>query len=580
MANRNTVWSEVLAEELAKVGLQEVCLAPGSRSTPLVLAIAAHPNIKIYTHLDERSAGFFALGLAKASMRPVALVCTSGTAAANFFPAVIEAHQSGVPLLVLSADRPFELRDSGANQSIDQVRLYGSFALWSVDVALPEAQPEAVFIRSLRTLAARAYATATGPRPGVVHLNLPFRKPLEPTPVPNDLSEPPADATERAEAFTRVIRPTPKLESNKISELGQALSECKSGIIICGVDCPREAAFLNALNNLSGQTGFPILTDAASGLRFSELGTLAGFDSYLATDCVPQPEFILRFGRAPTSAPLQRYLAGLEPKENWQVSAAGLWADETHQLTRFIKTDEVDFCEQLTQALKVHEYQSKPELKERFSQLETLNWNFWQDKLEEEYFDGSIGYNLVQSLPDDSVLFVGNSLSVRHLEQFGYAKNKSLDVYANRGASGIDGNISTALGLGAAHSNKPLFMLLGDLTLYHDMNGLWGLRHLKNPVTVVLLNNNGGGIFRRLPIADYEPEFSQYFLTPPDLDFKHTAALYGLEYIKVDSLESFQQALSKATYPKLIDVQTDSAQDADIRNSLMKQYQTFIKENL
>lgn len=577
MANRNTLWAGVLTTELAKAGLKEVCLAPGSRSTPLVLAFAKHPDITVYTHLDERSTGFFSLGLAKASRRPVALVCTSGTAAANFFPAVIEAHQSGVPLLVLSADRPFELRDSGANQSIDQVRLYGSFALWSVDVALPAAQPEAVFIRGLRTLAARAYATAAGPRPGVVHLNLPFRKPLEPTPVPSDLTEPPPDATERSGAFTQVVRPAPKLEPDKINTLVQALADCESGIIICGVDCPRDQTFQDALNDFSKQSGFPIFADSASGLRFSELETLSGFNSYLAIDPLPQPEFVLRLGRAPTSAVLQRYLAGLEPKENWQVSAAGLWADETHQLTRFIQTDEADFCQQLTQALRKGDDHSDSQAKETFERLETLTWTFWQGHLSNEYFDGSVTYTLLKSLPENSVLFVGNSLSVRHVEQFGQT-DQPIEVHANRGASGIDGNVSTALGLGAAHTDKPLFMLLGDLTLYHDMNGLWGLKHLENPVTIVLLNNNGGGIFRRLPIAEFEPEFSQYFLTPPDLDFAHTAALYGLEYFPVKSLEDFQEALAASKHPKLIDVQTDSAQDADIRNSLMKQYQTFIKE--
>ena len=579
MANRNTLWAETLASELGKAGLKEVCLAPGSRSTPLVLAFAKHPDIKVYTHLDERSAGFFALGLAKASGHPAALVCTSGTAAANFFPSVIEAHQSGVPLLVLSADRPFELRDSGANQSIDQVRLYGNFALWSVDVALPEAQPEAVFVRSLRTLAARAYATASGPRPGVVHLNLPFRKPLEPTSVPSDLTEPPPGASGRAEVFTKVLHPSPKLEQNEFKTLARAISNCKSGIIICGVDSPRDQTFRRALDDFSKQSGFPIFADSASGLRFSEFETLSGFDSYLATNPLPQPEFVLRFGRAPTSAILQRYLAGLESKETWQVNAAGLWADETHRLTRFIQTDEADFCQQLTQALRKSDYYLNSEIKEAFERLETLTWDFWREHLPNEYFDGSVTYNLVKNLPEKGVLFVGNSLSVRHLEQFGQT-DKPIEVYANRGASGIDGNVSTALGLGASCPDNPLFMLLGDLTLYHDMNGLWGLRHLENPVTIVLLNNNGGGIFRRLPIAKYEPEFSKYFLTPPELDFKHIAALYGLEYFPVNSLEAFQKVLSIPKHPKLIDVQTDSAQDAEIRSGLLRQYQTFIHENL
>src|SRR5690606_9090424 len=186
MSNRNVLWTDVFVDELARAGLKAVCIAPGSRSTPLTLAFARHGDIKIYAHLDERSAAFFALGLALASDEPVALVCTSGTAAANFFPAIVEAHMSRVPLLVITADRPPELRYSGANQTIDQIKMYGDYALWSVDAPLPEANPAALTIRSLRTLANRAYAKANGIRKGVVHINMPFRKPLEPIPVAGD----------------------------------------------------------------------------------------------------------------------------------------------------------------------------------------------------------------------------------------------------------------------------------------------------------------------------------------------------------------------------------------------------------
>ncbi len=197
MANRNTLWANIFVDELSRAGLQAVCIAPGSRSTPLTLAFAQHGGIKIYTHLDERSAGFFALGLALASDAPVALLCTSGTAAANFFPAIIEAHMSRVPLIVITADRPPELRHSGANQTIDQVKMYGDQVLWSVDVGLPEANPPAIAIRNLRTLAARAYAKANGIRKGVVHINMPFRKPLEPVDVEGDAVEVPAGAEAR-----------------------------------------------------------------------------------------------------------------------------------------------------------------------------------------------------------------------------------------------------------------------------------------------------------------------------------------------------------------------------------------------
>ena len=576
MANRNTLWASILVEELAKAGLSKVCLAPGSRSTPLVLAFAAQPEITVYTHLDERSAGFFALGMAKALQKPVALLCTSGTAAANFYPAVVEAHQAGVPLIALTADRPFELRDSGANQSIDQVGMYGRFALWAVDVTLPEQQPSAQLIRSLRTLAARAYATANGARAGVVQLNLPFRKPLEPTEVKEDVLELPPTAEPRPASFTQILSGKPQLSRADITPLLDALSNCRNGLIVCGVDSPRTAEFAKAIQTLSEQTGFPILADATSGVRFAGLDVLSGFDSYLALPNVPKAECLLRFGRAPTSAALQHYLLSCDAKENWQISMVGMWADEEHTLTRFIQTEEVDFCRQLSAGLAQRKHQAEAKFKVEFERLEQATWDFWDNNLPKHYFDGTVVHALVKILPENSVLFTANSLSVRHLEQFGHS-NATFSAYANRGASGIDGNVSTALGLGAA-TLKPLYMLIGDLTLYHDMNGLWGLRHLKQDVTIVLLNNNGGGIFRRLPIAEYEPEFERYFLTPPDLDFSYVAKLYRLEHHLITSLNDFRNALTAEHPRKLIEVQTNSSQDAAIRTDLLTKYQTYMEE--
>lgn len=578
MANRNTLWAELLVTELARAGLKHVCLAPGSRSTPLVLAFAAQPELTLYTHLDERSAAFFALGLARASGSPVALLCTSGTAAANFYPAVVEAHQAAIPLIVLTADRPFELRDSGANQSINQLKMYGSFALWAVDVTVPEAQPSAQLIRSLRTLAARAYAVANGIRPGVVQLNMPFRKPLEPSPVATDVLDLPGGSLARADAFTTINRVTPRLTDAQVQELAEAVSPCKNGVIICGVDCPRDLDFRQALGELARQTGFPIFADATSGIRFTGLEVLAGFDSYVSQPHLPKADCILHFGRAPTSVALQHYVLSCDASEHWHIAATGIWSDEQHTLNRFIQSDEAAFCRALSGSLAQRNYRAEGALKAALEHLEATTWTFWQRQLPEQYFDGAVAFELVQQLPDNSVLFVANSLAVRHLEQFGVAKN-SVAAYANRGASGIDGNVSTALGLGAA-TDKPLYLLIGDLTLYHDMNGLWGLRYLNRDVTLVLLNNQGGGIFRRLPVAHYEPDFSQYFLTPSELDFKHVAALYELDYYKVSSLAGFRTALAAPAARKLIDVQTDSTQDAALRQDLLEQYQTYLKELL
>ena len=328
---------------------------------------------------------------------------------------------------------------------------------------------------------------------------------------------------------------------------------------------------------MSRQSGFPVLADATSGIRFSGANVLSGFDSYLALSNLPPAEGILRFGRPPTSATLQHYLLNCDAKENWQISASGVWADEEHMLNRSIQAQEVEVCRQLSVGLRERGYEADASFKKIFERLEHATWSFWNEHLSESYFDGSVVHALVENVPEDSILFVANSLAVRHLEQFAPSGAGNFSAYANRGASGIDGNASTALGLGAALA-KPLYFLTGDLTLYHDMNGLWGLRHVTQDVTIVLLNNNGGGIFRRLPIADYEPEFEKYFLTPPELDFKHVAALYGLEHHVVSSLAEFDTALQVQASRKLIEVRTHSAEDAEIRTKLLRTYQVYMED--
>ena len=574
--NPNLVWARAVVGELVRTGLRNVIIAPGSRSTPLVFAFSEQEGVDIYTLIDERSAAFFALGLAKASERPAALVCTSGTAVTNFYPAVVEAHQAGVPLLVLSADRPSELQNSGANQSIDQTRLYGSFALWSVNVALPETEPSPLLLRSLRTLAARAYAVATGSRPGIVHLNFPFRKPLEPT------SDSLPNLAEARAPLTHIPPSTPRLSGDVLNELADTLTTCKRGAIVCGVDSPRSAQFRQALAALSEQTGFPVFADAASGVRFSEdLSVLSGFDSYSNVSMsLPALDAVLRFGRTPTSASLGRYLDSLDLEVYWQISGSGVWADDTHRLTAFLQHEEVDFCERLTELSEARACQADAQVRERFARLERLTWTFWEEHLE-TFFDGAAVRALVEQLPEDTLLFVGNSLAVRHVEQFGKHRAAGIQVYANRGASGIDGNISTGLGLGAAQPERPLYILIGDLTFYHDMNGLAAIARCNVPVTLVVLNNGGGGIFHRLPVSDFEPTFTEHFLTPQPLNFAHAARLYGLEHHRATDLTTFCKSLKAPTESSnLIEVITSSREDHRIYTKLMNAYKTFLEESL
>lgn len=567
--NRNFLWTRVFVEELARAGLRSVCIAPGSRSTPLTMAFAEHGGVRVYPHLDERSAAFFALGVALATDEPVALVCTSGSATANFFPAIIEAHESRVPLLVLTTDRPPELRYSGANQTIDQVKMYGDYALWSVDAPLPERQPAALTIRALRTLAARAYATADGVgsgRKGVVHVNLPFRKPLEPIPVETDHADVMADAGfDYAGAFTVMTGGATIPTVQQMTTLVSILERHERGMIVCGTKSLGEN-FVAAVTQLSGRTGYPIFADPTSDVRFGAhvegAAIIGAYDTFLNVPPTWEaPDVVIRFGGVPTSNALNAYLDRIDAKHRVQVSADGIWADDSHRTHLFVHADPTLLCLSLSGRL-----QARPESAwaQQIRMVEAVTWLNLGQRMGDEFFDGQVVADLLERLPDESNVFAGNSLPVRHVEQFARPSNKHLHVFANRGASGIDGNVSTALGIAAA-TGKPTVLLVGDITLYHDMNGLLAVKQCGvDNLTIVLLNNDGGGIFHRLPVAKFDPPFTDLFVMPHGLQFQHVAALYGLEFVRADDRESFRAAVDQSVggrVPRIIEVRTDAAHD-------------------
>ncbi|MYD09430.1 MAG: 2-succinyl-5-enolpyruvyl-6-hydroxy-3-cyclohexene-1-carboxylic-acid synthase [Chloroflexi bacterium] len=565
MPNPNTLYANTFIDALVAAGVTRYCVAPGSRHTPLVLALARHrPEIEIFSLLDERSAAFFALGLAIGSGEPAALVCTSGSAAANFFPAIVEAHQSRVPLIVLTADRPHELRGSGANQTIDQIKLYGDYADLFVDAPLPQADPPPVVIRHLRTLAARAVATASNSQ-GVVHINFPFRKPFEPTDDDNleiDRSPP-----------TRFnARP-----ASGSADLAALLTDdllSRRGLIYCGHGACRSTAERDALApwiaSLSLMTGFPVLAEYTANLRPEWY-----FNAYLGFLAAPavdfsQAEVVIRFGAPPLGQPMADFLANSELAYHIYCSRAGEWADDTHSVTHHLTinpasvsmSDWGDFWPAQFQAWHGNTWTTWRSAREAIAQEIATG----------AYFDGAVVYDVVDLMPSRSALFAGNSLPVRHLDQFGSTTRGPYFAWANRGASGIDGNVSTALGIGAARRGQPLVAVLGDITLYHDMNGLLAINRCGVPATIVLLNNGGGGIFQRLPVREFEPHFSDYFITPHGLDFSHAAAMYGLDYVRADDRPSFRAAFRRSLGTQrstLIEVRTDAINDLQRRADIM-----------
>jgi 2-succinyl-5-enolpyruvyl-6-hydroxy-3-cyclohexene-1-carboxylate synthase len=554
--NRATLWGRVLVDELAKGGLEAVCLSPGSRSTPLTVAFAEHPDVEVFSHLDERSAAFFALGRARRTGEPTALVCTSGTAAANYHPAVIEANQARVPLLVLTADRPHELRDSGANQTIDQVKLYGDAVRWYAELPDPEADERKV--RSLRTTAARALAETAGVPPGPVHLNCPFRKPLEPTEtdeIPESFAETPA-AKGRQAAFVETSggRPTLGPSSAGVQRLSRALASADRPLIVAGPADPADLAALEpgSVVSLAERVGAPILADPLSGLRFGghvEDGPVfGGYDAYAAD--LPAPDVVVRFGASPTSKPLRESLRDAEA-EQYLIDPAGEWREATFTATDLLAATPRSVVAALLERLDAGEADPGHDdgWLDRFVRAENHHWHVRDealtvDALETDPFEGAVLASAFDDAPDPATIFVSNSMPIRDADRFARPREADLTVLANRGASGIDGIASTALGAGSATAD-PLVLVTGDLSFYHDANGLLAVERCGVDATIVLLDNDGGGIFHKLPIEEFEPPFTDQFKTPHGLEFDKLAELYGLEFERVAPAE-FEDAYRRS----------------------------------
>ncbi len=581
--NRSTLWAEIFVDELARAGLRAACIAPGSRSTPLTLAFAAHPDITVYSLLDERGAAFFALGLALATGQPAALVCTSGTATANFYPAIIEANVAHVPLLVLTTDRPPELRHSGANQTIDQLKMYGDHVRWFVDVALPEANPPALALRALRTLANRAVAATQGFPPGPVHLNFPFRKPLEPIPVPGDAPAAEIGAARPGhEPFARLSRGQLLPSALQIDALTRAVQSSRRGLIVCGPRCPGDN-FPAAVTQLAQAAGLPVLADALSGVRFgphltnSDGHILGGYDTFLQRGVVSHwepPDLIIRFGAMPISQLLNDYIAAGQSARHIQVSETGVWQDDTHTTADFIWAEATAVCQAVTHRL-AQQLAAPPNAGwlAQWQQAEQRSWEIISQVQAETFFEGRLLAEVVELMPHPAALFVASSLPVRHLDQFARPHPAELRVLANRGASGIDGTIASALGV-AAGSRLPLVLVCGDLAFYHDLNSLLALRRCGVNATIVLINNNGGGIFHRLPIANFEPPFTELFVTPPNLSFAAAAQMFGLEYSHINQPTDFKAAFCAAVQspaPHLIEVSTSATHHEETRRAIARQ---------
>ncbi len=541
----NLHWALTLIDAFAADGVRHAVISPGSRSTPLALACERHPGITVHLILDERCAAFFALGLAKADGCPALVIATSGSAPANWFPAVIEADAGAHPLLLLSADRPPELRECGANQTIDQVKLFGGHVRFAYELATPAT--DAAQLRQVAAMARQALARCRWPTPGPVHLNLPFREPLvTATPVDFDYS-PPATLPDLP-----TLLPAP----SQVAEVAAQFSG-QPGVIVCG-SAAYSPDFAGALAALAARLDCPILADPLSGLRFGghqRRHVLARYDAFLrngAFAAARRPAWILRFGAMPVSRTVQQYVAAQDGAVQVVVESHGRWPDPVHRATRMIHADPAAFCA----ALQKHPLQAAAA--DWFTAFAAAEVQAAQTAEQFSPPEAEILRRLFTALPEGALLFSGNSMTIRDIDGFSGSAARSVRIIANRGASGIDGNLATALGLSAAGQGKTV-ALLGDLTLAHDAGAL--LAAHGRDLTIIVLNNGGGGIFGYLPQASLA-EYEKLWLTPQHLDFAALAQAYGIGYTHPATPDEFEKTLGIALASgrtNLIEVHLDRA---------------------
>ncbi|NEX78683.1 2-succinyl-5-enolpyruvyl-6-hydroxy-3-cyclohexene-1-carboxylic-acid synthase [Bacillus thermocopriae] len=572
-----TAYLAAFVAELVHCGITDIVVSPGSRSTPMAMVMAEHPDLQVHIHVDERSAAFFALGMAKASNRPVALLCTSGTAAANYFPAIIEARYSRVPLLVFTADRPHELREVGAPQAIDQIHLYGQHVKWFAEMAPPERSNE--MIRYVRSVCARAVAIAGQAPAGPVHLNFPFREPLIPR-LEDDLFQ----LTDRPKGYVKVHHGESIINDDQIRQIAEKINRKTKGIIVCGnID---DGCFAEAVTKLSDILKFPILADPLSQLRsggHNLENIIDTYDTFLRNEDAKKflkPDVILRFGAMPVSKALSIFLKENLESDQYVIDGGSGWRDPFALSTDMIYSSETLFCQQLS-AL-VEEKTSDHYLKQWLAINELTKENMSIVKDINELSEGKLFSQLVDLLPEGATLFVGNSMPIRDLDSFFLKNKKSIKVMANRGANGIDGTVSTALG--AALYSKSLYLILGDLTFFHDINGLFAAKRQQIDINIILINNNGGGIFSFLPQSEHPKHFELLFGTPLDLEFEFAVKLFNGHFTKIkdwDHLKNEMERSKDATGINVYEILTSRDRNRDEHrkfwNSVSQEISKYVK---
>lgn len=577
--NLNYYYSLVFVKQLKRLGLKHVCLSPGSRNTPLTMAFAAERGIKKHVVVDERSSAFFALGLAKKMQLPVAIVTTSGTATAELYPAIIEAYNSRTPLIVITADRPPELIGTGANQTINQQNIYANHIRLFEDAGLPRINELA--LKRLQAKARILFETAIFKNAGAVHINFPFRKPLEPSAYNAEIENAVYKKYLNHDIAQRKIKSKPlKIGSGIVTKI---LSASRPLIFVNRDNY--SAKFHESLLQLAEALNAPIIADAASPLRYlkpAQDGVISTAGNFLKTEKANaefEPDLILQFGNAPILNSLLEFYAGVNAYKIL-VNRYGDILDPSRTYDTIVAYSPELFCKDLLMSDKWHNLPSAPfDWKEKWIEAEKrtyeeLESEIWQSDFP---FEGRIVREVIQSLPKGSDLFVSNSMPIRDMDSFGGKTGNGINILTNRGASGIDGINSTALGAASLRSKRS-YLLTGDLAFFHDMNGLWIAKEYEINLTVILINNGGGGIFKLLPISKEKKYFDFYFTTDLKLDFAKTAELYDAEYYIINSWEELRNRIKSPPNAKglrILEIKTDADLSVKKRIDFSKKIKTI-----
>lgn len=528
-----------IVDELYQLGIREAVLSPGSRSTPLSMLFCKYGKFKVFLNIDERSAGFFALGIGKEHNRPVVLVCTSGSAAAHYYPAVAEARYSRIPLLILTADRPPELQNIGAPQTMNQSSMFGTFVNYYEELSIPG---KGELFTYPRMVMRKAYLKCQGAPKGPVQINVPVREPLVP-----ELNQ---EWFEQGRSKLPFVFHT----GSSSVEIDCSNMQGKNGIIVCGADaactCHEE------IIELGTRLKTPIVADPLSNLRSFESDIIIdSYDAFLKQQTAMEelkPDYMILLGQPPVSKRLQQFLSLHKGAACFQVDASLEYRNPSLITTQYIQADTREFIRQIPLVNKQNRY-----LKQ---------WQCWQKKMrtkldtvsqESALFEGKIVNLLQEAMPENSRLVAANSMAIRDIDYFWRTQEQRIKLLCNRGTNGIDGTISTALGIST--SDHTTVLLTGDLAFFHDMNGLLiGKTHALRLI-IILFNNNGGGIFEYLPQKGKQ-YFEYLFSTPHGIDFRGIQLLYGVNYRRITDYEDFQDSFQEALAAEgicVIEVGTD-----------------------